>query len=157
MTGPIEVREATTADSAAVAKLHDHAWGGPIVVGHGVTYDLTTLPTLVGVGDAVEGVLTYQLDGDSLEVVSIVASQPGRGVGSALLTAAKRRTPARLWLITTNDNLDALRFYQRNGLRIVGVAVGAVDRARERKPTIPLVGAYGIALHDERTLEWIRP
>jgi hypothetical protein len=55
--------------------------------------------------------------------------------------------------VTTNDNLDALRLYQRRGLRITGVSPGAVDRARAVKPAIPLVGAYGIELHDELTLE----
>ncbi|WP_215909533.1 hypothetical protein [Streptacidiphilus fuscans] len=57
------------------------------------------------------------------------------------------------WLVTTNDNLDALRFYQRRGLRIVGVAPGAVDAARRFKPSIPVTGEYGIPLRDELTLE----
>ncbi|MFD0788518.1 GNAT family N-acetyltransferase, partial [Micromonospora azadirachtae] len=59
----------------------------------------------------------------------------------------------RLWLITTNDNLRALRFYQRRGLRLVGVDPGAVDRARRLKPEIPLLGEDGIPLHDELILE----
>ena len=59
----------------------------------------------------------------------------------------------RLWLVTTNDNLDALRFYQRRGLRIVAVSPGAVDRSRALKPEIPRLGAYGIPLRDEIVLE----
>ncbi len=35
-----------------------------------------------------------------------------------------------IWVVTTNDNLDALRFYQRRGYRIGEVRLGAVDRAR---------------------------
>ena len=60
----------------------------------------------------------------------------------------------RLWLVTTNDNLDALRFYQRRGLRITAVAAGAVDEARKIKPGIPLLGDHGIAIRDEITLEF---
>jgi hypothetical protein len=56
-------------------------------------------------------------------------------------------------LVTTNDNLDALRFYQRRGLRITAVHPGAVDRSRAVKSTIPLVGAYGIPLRDELIME----
>ena len=55
-----------------------------------------------------------------------------------------------MWLVTTNDNVDALRFYQRRGLRISGLRIGAVDESRARlKPQIPEIGAYGIPLRDE--------
>src|SRR5260370_862830 len=57
-------------------------------------------------------------------------------------------------LSMTNDNLDALRFYQRRGFRIAAVRPGAVDAARRRKPSIAAVGDYGIARHDE--LELVR-
>jgi GNAT superfamily N-acetyltransferase len=152
------VRPAMPADRPLVAALHDDAWGGPVVVGHGVRYDLTTLATLVAVDaiGTVRGALAYAVDGDALEVVSIVASPPGGGTGTALLAAAagegRRLGLRRLWLVTTNDNLRALRFYQRRGLRITGVGVGAVDAARALKASIPLVGADGIPLHDELIL-----
>ena len=55
--------------------------------------------------------------------------------------------------MTSNDNLDALRFYQRRGMRIVAVHRGAVDEAREVRPSIPLVGEHGIEIHDELELE----
>jgi hypothetical protein len=59
-----------------------------------------------------------------------------------------------VWLTTTNDNLDALRFYQRRGFRISAVRPRAVERARATlKPEIPEVGAYGIPVRDEIDLE----
>jgi ribosomal protein S18 acetylase RimI-like enzyme len=155
----VRVRAATPDDARAVAALHDTVWGGPFVAGHDTLTDLTKLPTLVafdGTGRIV-GALTYRAGTDGLEVVSIAADPPRAGAGTALLAAAadgaRRRGLARLWLVTTNDNLDALRFYQRQGLRIVRVDQGAVDRARRLKPGIPLVGSYGIAMHDELHLE----
>ena len=61
---------------------------------------------------------------------------------------------ARIWLITTNDNVDALRFYQRRGYRLLRVDAGAVDRSRSSlKPAIPLVGSHGIPIRDEIVLE----
>ncbi len=130
------------------------------MVAHGVAYDLTTLPTVVAlVGIDVAGVLTYIVDGDSLEVVSIDATEPGRGVGSALLAYAVEfaasRELRRVWLVTTNDNLDALRFYQRRGMRICAVSPGALAHSRRLKASIPEVGAYGIPLRDELTLEFV--
>jgi len=59
----------------------------------------------------------------------------------------------RVWLITSNDNLDALRFYQRRGLRLVAVHRGAIDEARRVKPSIPATGEYGIPVRDEIELE----
>jgi hypothetical protein len=67
---------------------------------------------------------------------------------------ARRKGCTRLWVITTNDNVDALRFYQRRGFCLVAVHRGAVDRSRARlKPEIPTAGAYGIPLRDETELE----
>jgi Acetyltransferase (GNAT) family len=46
---------------------------------------------------------------------------------AAVAEEAVRRGARRLWLITSNDNLDALRFYQRRGIvaeAIVRVASG---------------------------------
>jgi ribosomal protein S18 acetylase RimI-like enzyme len=154
----LRVRPAGPADAEAIAAIHAASWGGSVAVGHGVAYDLTALPTLVAVAaDVIVGVLTYHVDDDALEVVSIDANPPGRGVGSLLLDAAAESARARglrrLWLVTTNDNLDALRFYQRRGLRLVGLAPGAVEASRRIKPTIPEIGAYGIPLRDELTLE----
>jgi ribosomal protein S18 acetylase RimI-like enzyme len=86
------------------------------------------------------------------------AGQQWRGVGSALLQlvdqVATEQGCRRLWLITTNDNVDALRFYQRRGFRLAALHRGAVDDCRARlKPEIPTVGDYGIPLRDELELD----
>jgi ribosomal protein S18 acetylase RimI-like enzyme len=80
---------------------------------------------------------------------------PHAGIGTTLIDAIEALTrPRRLWLVTTNDNLDALRFYQRRGFRIVDTRVGAVEDARRTlKPTIPESGSYGIEIRDEIVLE----
>ena len=97
--------------------------------------------------------------GDSCEIVSLDSLVSGIGIGSALVAAAQAMARSagcrRLWLITTNDNLAALRFYQKRGFRLVAVHVGAVDGARRLKPEIPAVGLDGIALHDELELEFV--
>jgi len=107
------------------------------------------------------GLLTYRLDethaGRECEVVSLDSSREGVGVGTALLAAAREAAVAagasRLWLITTNDNLRALGFYQKRGFRLVAVHPGSVDEMRRQKPQIPEVGRNGIPLHDEIELE----
>jgi len=156
---PPIARPATSEDRGAIDAIHAAVWGGSVVVGHDRIFALKLLPTFVAeaTDGSVVGALCYEETTDGLEVVSIGAVPRGRGTGTALLRAAATYARAggqrRVWLVTTNDNLDALRFYQRRGMRIVHVDAGAVDRARKLKPTIPVVGAYGIALHDELTME----
>jgi GNAT superfamily N-acetyltransferase len=104
------------------------------------------------------GVLTYIVDGKECEIVTLHSTEQWRGVGTALIEAVERLASdfgcTRLWLITTNDNVDALRFYQRRGFRLAAVHPGAVDHSRVRfKPEIPEVGEYGIPLRDEIELE----
>ena len=72
---------------------------------------------------------------------------------AAVAEEAVRRGARRLWLITSNDNLDALRFYQRRGMRLRAIHRDAIDQARLIKPSIPVVGNFGIAIRDELELE----
>jgi ribosomal protein S18 acetylase RimI-like enzyme len=104
------------------------------------------------------GHASYEISESGCYVVAIAATPRTSGVGSRLLEAIVEAARAagcrRVWLITTNDNLDALRFYQRRGFRIVEVRPGAVDWARRTlKSSIPHVGSYGIPMRDELVLE----
>ncbi|MCF8564637.1 GNAT family N-acetyltransferase [Alicyclobacillus tolerans] len=89
--------------------------------------------------------------------MSINSTVDGFGVGTALISfveqIANYSKMRRIWLITSNDNLDALRFYQRRGYRITAISPNAIDEARKLKPTIPQVGYYDIPIHDELELE----
>ncbi|MFC9931894.1 GNAT family N-acetyltransferase [Streptomyces sp. NPDC127190] len=156
--GDLHVRAATAADREGIADVLTSSWGGTTMVVHATVYEALSLPALLAEQDGqIVGLLTYTVSDEGLEIVSLDAVIQRSGVGSSLLTAAaeaaKQVGAQRIWLVTTNDNLDALRFYQRRGLRIVDVIPGAVDAARAVKPSIPLRGEFGIPLHDELTLE----
>jgi GNAT superfamily N-acetyltransferase len=105
------------------------------------------------------GLLTYASRKDGVEILYVEALHRQRGVGTLLLEALFRLVGNQtVWVVTTNDNLDALRFYQRRGFAIRTVRVGAVDTARATvKPAIGLVGEYEIPLHDEIELERVPP
>jgi GNAT superfamily N-acetyltransferase len=91
------------------------------------------------------------------ELVAINAAARLHGAGTALVEALKRELPREgfttLRLLTTNDNVDALRFYQRRGFRLAAVRPGAVEGSRRIKPALPLIGNYGIPIRDELDLE----
>jgi GNAT superfamily N-acetyltransferase len=71
----------------------------------------------------------------------------------ALISKLRAEGVSALRVTTTNDNLDALRFYQRRGFQIVAVRPGAVDESRRVKPSIPVIGEHGIPIRDEIELE----
>ena len=152
------VRPIGEGDRPALVRLARELWGTDIVVGHGVVFTPATLPGFLAERDGeTVGLLTYEIDGDALEVVTIDAFPPAAGTGSALLDAAvgvaRSAGCRRMWLMTTNDNLDALRFYQRRGFRLVALRPGALAASRALKPELPETGAYGIPLRDELDLE----
>jgi GNAT superfamily N-acetyltransferase len=113
---------------------------------------------LAWVDDVLVGVATYVVDGEACELLTLHAQHQFTGVGTALVEAlvgvAREAGCRRLWVVTTNDNVDALRFYQRRGFRLTQLRAGAVEVSRETlKPEIPLVGEHGIPLRDELELE----
>jgi GNAT superfamily N-acetyltransferase len=133
-------------------------WGDEIVVGHGVVFRPHQLPGLIATDTGkIVGLLTYTIDRDSCEIVTIDAMVERRGVGSLLIAAledvAREAGCTRLWLITTNDNERALDFYRAHGFEVVAVHEGAVARSRERKPSIPLVNEAGMPIQDEIEME----
>lgn len=151
----LHVRSGTTNDGTAQLLLD--AWCGPDMVVHGRTFRLDRLATLVALhGEQIVGVLTYELRDDELEIVSCNSFRRRSGVGRALVGAvrdvASRAGVGRIVCTTTNDNIGALAFWQCMGLRLTAIRPGAVDEARQSKPSIPLVGDNGIEIHDELDL-----
>lgn len=155
---PAEVRPLTPEDRAWADRLLVEAWGATQVVSRGALHDLTQHPGLVAQREgAPVGLLVYRIELAECEVMSLTSGPAGQGIGTALIEAvvgvARAAGCRRLWLITTNDNLPALRFYQKRGFRLAVLRVGALEAARRLKPAIPLLGVDGIPLRDEIELD----
>ncbi len=154
------IRPLTHADRDRVRDFITRRWGAEIVVAHHVIYRPHELRGLIALrGDDIVGLVTLHLVGNACELVTIDSTQPGAGIGSALIEAtktfARQAGCMRLWLMATNDNLNALRFYQKRGFVLVSVHRNAVMKSRQLKPQIPLTGNDGIPLRDEIELEMI--
>ena len=155
---PLQVRPLNTEDREWVRQFTIEHWGDTLVVALGKVYHPETLPGFVAVlKENQVGLLTYLLEEEQCEIVTLDSTKPGIGIGTWLVQAVTEAARAagckRLWLITTNDNLHALRFYQKRGFRLAAVHRNAVDAARQLKPLIPLIGNDQIPLHDEIELE----
>ena len=152
----MEVRPIAAPDHEWVANMLQEAWGAEIVVSRGRIHKLADLPGLMVTGS---GILTYHIEGDECEIVTIDSFTPSKGIGTLLIKAmievARSKNCQRLWLITTNDNTAALRFYQKNGFHLAALHTDAIKYSRQLKPQIPEIGLDGIPIRDEIELEII--
>jgi GNAT superfamily N-acetyltransferase len=133
-------------------------WGSERMAVHDKVFYPVDFPGFIAEQDGQRvGVLTYEVEGPNCEIVFIDSGKLFAGIGTALLDAVKEKARqagcTRLWLVTTNDNLDAIRFYQRRGFVLSALRPNTVAEARRLKPEIPLVGDYGIPLRDELEFE----
>jgi ribosomal protein S18 acetylase RimI-like enzyme len=160
VTGPpITTRPIGDDDRAWLVGVVVDDWGADRVVAGGrMTEPLSTLSGFVAErGGERVGYALVRHERDELEVVAIASAVERIGIGTALLRAVEGEAVGagctRAWLVTTNDNLGALRFYQRRGWRLAALRRDGVTEARSLKPEIPETGAYGIPLRDELELE----
>jgi GNAT superfamily N-acetyltransferase len=150
----VVLRPVQESDRPTVEWLTTQLWGAPEVVVHDGVFYPAALPGFIAErAGRIAGLLTFDVRPGVLEIVTINAIEQHTGIGTMLIEAiraeAKRRGCHEVTLTTTNDNMGALRFYQRRGFRLAALRPGAVDRSRLRKPEIPRTGDFGIPLHDE--------
>jgi len=152
-TRPEPITESTR---ALVTAFIGEAWSGTAMLIRGEVIDMTRVDGFVWLepdGATIRGLITYIVRGGACEITSLNSTLENRGVGTALVELVKDKARAlgcaRLQLITTNDNVNAIKFYQKRGFDLAGVNLDAIDRARALKPTIPLIGQNGIPLKHE--------
>ena len=152
------LRRLTQEDLPRLRQFWIEHWGGEEMVTRGKVYRPEHLEGFV-VEDGEEwlGLLTFAIEATECEITSLDSLREEQGIGSKLIDQVieetRRRGCTRLFLITTNDNLNALGFYQRRGFEIAAIHRGAVNESRKIKPGIPLVGYNNIPLRDEIELE----
>ncbi|MBR5110498.1 MAG: GNAT family N-acetyltransferase [Clostridia bacterium] len=133
-------------------------WYTAQMVVHGESIDLASADGFYACeSNEITGLITYRLSGKEMEILSLDSLHERQGTGSALLNEAiikaKDIGAERIKLITTNDNLPAMRFYQKRGFHRTRLYRNAVEQARKLKPEIPLIGMDGIPLEDEIEFE----
>ena len=156
--GEPEVRPASEAEIEADWR---EFTGGPPVIGVLREYQPADVEGIVWHDheSGRQGVVTWWIDGERAEIVSVHAQQQGGGAGTRVMDVAeeelRRRRVKTAVLATTNDNARALKFYIRRGYRLVRLHIDAMDRVRAIKTGVPLTGRDGVPLKDMWELEKI--
>jgi GNAT superfamily N-acetyltransferase len=145
-------------DRAFLDELLRLRWSGGALMLRGKIVHPKDVEALAAYRDGhLAGVATWRLEGPVIYLVTLNNITEQRGVGVALLDATMRlgreKGSGLLRVIVTNDNLNALGFYQRRGFRIIGVYPGAIDTIRTLMPSIPFIGQNRIQIRDEIELE----
>ncbi len=153
-----EVRPLTSEDRTWVQRVLRQYWASTTQVARGRVFQADELPGFgAWRGSEPVGVITYDIHGAECEIVTHNAMAGHGGIGSCLLaelrTLARERACSRLWLVTTNDNVPAMRFYQRRGFDFVAIHRDAIAQARRLKPEIPDTGMDGVPIRHEIEME----
>lgn len=132
---------------------------GSMVVSRGQAHRLDRLPGYIALIDnRIVGLITYALSANECEIVSLDSKAEGQGFGTELIRRVIGKADecgcTRVWLITSNDNIKAIRFYQRRGFDLIAVHPNAIAEARKIKPSIPLTGYDGIPVRHELEFEY---
>jgi ribosomal protein S18 acetylase RimI-like enzyme len=148
------IRPVEESDRPTVEWLTTQLWGAPEVAVHDGVFHPANLPGFIAErAGRIAGLVTFEVRRGILEIATINALDRYQGIGTLLVqavrTEAKRLGCHHVTLTTTNDNVAALRFYQRRGFQLAALRPGAVDRTRQLKPEIPRTGDFGIPLRDE--------
>jgi len=154
----VTVRPITEDDKAWIARVMTRCWGSTKVVTRGRVLNVMRLPGYLAMDMKTRvGLVTYAITGKTCEIVTLNSLRPCRGIGSRLVKEVKNVALAshctRVRVMTTNDNMRALGFYQKHGFTLVAVHRNAIEKARRLKKEIPLIGQDGIPVRDELELE----
>jgi N-acetylglutamate synthase-like GNAT family acetyltransferase len=154
----IEIRPLNENDRDWLKQFMIDAWGSEKVVSRGVIHEAWLLPGfLASINGMLAGIATYNIQGEQCEIVTLDSIIENSGAAraniQAIIDIARKKGCRRLWLITTNDNVHAIRYYQKRGFTIAAIHRNAIENSRKLKPQIPHLGMDGIPIRDEIEFE----
>lgn len=150
----VDISKKTDADCLEIKERSVEFFGADFVVSNGVCHKPAELPGFVArQNKELVGLATFNISGEVCELVTIDAFLQWQGIGKKLITQVEMEARLsgckKIWLITTNDNIEAMQFYQRCGYDMTKINHNAIENSRKLKPSIPLVGYFGIPIKHE--------
>jgi N-acetylglutamate synthase-like GNAT family acetyltransferase len=135
-------------------------WGSESVVIRKTKYEPAEMGGFIALHNEEKvGLVILRYNETLCEIMSLTVSGTHPQIGSQLISSAvedaKKHNSERMIVVTTNDNITALRFYQKMGFRLHELRLGIIEESRKIKPQIPLIGNYHIPIWDEIELEMV--
>lgn len=154
-----EIRPLIPEDKPWVQRTLNRYWASTTQVTRGRLHHADELPGFAAFrGEEEVGLITYDIVGDECEIVTHNSMGDEGGIGSCLLaevrTLARTRGCRRLWLVTSNDNTLAMKFYQRRDFDMIALHRDSITDNRRLKPEMPEVGMFGIRVKHEIEMEY---
>jgi ASC-1-like (ASCH) protein len=152
------IRKAKKNDEATIKNLKVSHWGGEPLIIHGKPYFPSNLDGLfICSKNEILGFLFYDKQPAYYEIIVFEVFQKFQGLGTFLMnefmSIVKKEGGKKIEVMTTNDNLDALRFYQRRGFTISRIDINQLETTRALKKSCGRIGDFGIPCRDEIILE----
>jgi ribosomal protein S18 acetylase RimI-like enzyme len=153
-----EIRPIEDRNREQVKKWFVSRWKTDFLVSKGKQHFFDDLHGLLAIhGGRIMGIATFRKDQSEIEIISLDSFQEKMGIGTSLLNEiiqkGKSEGVSRFWMVTTNDNTNALRFYQKRGWNLKALYLDSVLDARKLKPSIPDLGKDQIPIRHEIELE----
>jgi len=154
------IRQKQNSDNAAVNSLMLETWHTISIITRGKMYPIADLQGFVAENEKkLVGLVCYRIEENECEIIVLQSMAEKQGIGTNLIleviNEARKHSCKRVWLITTNDNTDAMHFYQKRGFVFSALYSNAMDVSRKMAPRIPLLGHDNIPLRDEIEFEYI--
>jgi ribosomal protein S18 acetylase RimI-like enzyme len=145
-------------DKEWIKLLLKKSWGSTEIITRGKITNASELPGLKATMSGKNvGLITYKMQENDCEIITLNSFRENKGIGNKLVEEttkiAKGNHCRRIFLITTNDNMNAVKFYQKIGFILTALYPNALIESRKLKPEIPEIGLDGIPLRDEIELE----
>ena len=155
----MEFIQKTENDFGAVSEIIK-GWGSDVLVSRGKPHKARDLEgILVYENEKIIGLGLYYIKNNECEIVLLETFAQNKGIGTRIIERiieiAKENKYKKIWLVTTNSNINAIKFYQKKGFDISNIYINAMDEARKIKPEIPKMTDNGIKIKDEIEFEII--
>lgn len=152
------IEEITDENRQHVNEILKREWEATDIIVRGKIIDGTKLDGFLAVREnIIIGLITYMIENNECEIVSLNSFEENKGIATRLINTVKELAInehcTRLKLITTNDNIRAIEFYQKRGFVLSNIYINAIENARKLKPAIPLYANNGLPIRDEIEFE----
>lgn len=157
-----EIIEINESNREKVNEILIEEWESTNIIVRGQVIDGTKLQGFIAQDKNKEiiGLITYLIwENNECEIISLNSNIPKKGIGTKLIekvrAVANEKGCKTMKLITTNDNTNALYFYQKRGFIISNIYFNAMAESRKLKPEIPKYAENGIEIKDEIELRYL--